>query len=535
MSSTFQKVCRVCLSESVGEDDFMELDNTYSETLSFYDLYNFCTKLTAITDDGLPRHICFGCRSDLEIAYLFVKKALACEEKLKSIRSSEVDDDAVANGGLLSYKDPLENLSEEEEDKETVKGEEIDCKEFNGDFNNDPSQFIAPDCTNTTDNGDDNNFEDFTQSPAMIPFTPTTAANVDSDDDDDDYDGGDNDDSDFLVSIESQIFPQGQFKCKICDKFYFTTVGLNAHMEVHEPKIKTISKPSTSNGSRKRKRRKAKPTTSDDSEEEEAKPEPDGVKETKEVKKKSKSSQPKPKKTFPCNICGKEMISASKLRYHMVMHTGEKDYLCTMCPKAYSTIYALKHHMRAHTGERPYECKFCGDRFLRPTTLKSHMRRHTGERPYGCEICGKRFIQHSSMATHMKLNHMDKTIACPYCEKKYARQTDLNVHLLSHSGDKPFACKQCPSRFTRQSNLNKHMNQQHNQGVDPTAKGKYIRSTAPATSATLKLEQLPFAGGIAQNAKQLPSISTTSSNEIVIPNATDFDKFITPNWPLERT
>ncbi|XP_055845469.1 zinc finger protein 37-like [Episyrphus balteatus] len=283
---------------------------------------------------------------------------------------------------------------------------------------------------------------------------------------------------------EAQIFPQGRYMCKICKKTYFTAEGLKAHMNVHMPKkkkVKRIRGPNKKNSKNKKKKKNASDEEGD-GEDDEALEEKDaetaekneGENEevskeevkgdestTVEVKKKRKIKPPKPKKMFPCSVCGKHMISASKLRYHMVMHTGEKDFLCTMCPKAYSTIYALKHHMRTHTGERPYECNFCGDKFTRPTTLKSHMRRHTGERPYGCDICGKRFIQHSSMTTHMKLNHMAKTIACPHCDKKYARQTDLNTHLLSHTGDKPFSCSICPSRFIRQANLNKHMNQHH--------------------------------------------------------------------------
>ncbi|XP_073829106.1 uncharacterized protein [Musca autumnalis] len=533
MSLSFLEVCRVCLSAgSSGVEDFLQLDKPCNfvedDQTTFYEIYNFCTKLQASTADGLPPHICRPCMGDLENSYNFLKRVFASEEKLRNIKGNEVNE-------ITAYKDPLENVTDEENNG----GENIESKQDISENFNDAShmKLIVPDCENTTDK-EDNIFEDFTHSPSPFlppPLYPDDVPTSGEDSEDD------NDDSDFLISIESQIFPQGRFKCAICDKFYFTTIGLNAHMEVHEPKTKTISKPSTSNGSRKRRRRKQKAatTTTDDSEEETQR-EP-VKKEAKEVIPKTKDTQPKPKKTYPCNICGKEMISASKLRYHMVMHTGEKDYLCTMCPKAYSTIYALKHHMRAHTGERPYECKFCGDRFLRPTTLKSHMRRHTGERPYGCEICGKRFIQHSSMATHMKLNHMDKTIACPYCDKKYARQTDLNVHLLSHSGDKPFACKQCPSRFTRQSNLNKHMHQQHNQGTETTAaaKGKYTRSTtvttSTATTTNPKLEQLSMNGGIMQAPRPVVAISNSSKNEIVIPNTSDFDKFITPSWPLDQT
>ncbi|XP_075151535.1 uncharacterized protein LOC142225614 isoform X2 [Haematobia irritans] len=420
-------VCRVCLAVPGENDDFFQMDDMLK------DIFNFCTHLCVQLNDGLPQRLCAFCLKNLHTSYLFVQKAIESDRKLQ---------DHKPDNAAVSIKDPLENISDVDDDIEERFLDNVKCIDGN------IAEYPDKDAGKSEEVG------------ALVSLSPDSSK----------------DDSDFLVSIESQIFPKGRYKCKICDKHYFTNVGLQAHMEIHYPQSKSISREIISGIRRKRQRKVAEKNMSENSEVDTA----NGIESTK-----PKNQRKKQKKTFPCSVCGKQMISASKLRYHMVMHTGEKDYLCQMCPKAYSTIYALKHHMRSHTGERPYECKFCGDRFLRPTTLKSHMRRHTGERPYGCEICGKRFIQHSSMATHMKLNHMDKTISCPYCEKKYARQTDLNVHLLSHSGDKPFACKQCSSRFTRQSNLKKHMNQQHqNQSVE-VDRGKRSTSTIIVPHSTL--------------------------------------------------
>uniref|UniRef100_A0A1I8Q4Q2 Protein krueppel n=1 Tax=Stomoxys calcitrans TaxID=35570 RepID=A0A1I8Q4Q2_STOCA len=428
--TTTMFICRTCLNtaNTLEEEDFLELDNM------LLDIFNYCTHLDVQAFDGLPQHICGSCVKDLHVSYVFTQKAIESNRKLQLIKKSD--------DGEFYLKDPLENISDS--DEESKKGYEDNGLDNDELVDNATGTTIEHSCEDITIYNDDNKFDDFSLLGPLVSLSPESSK----------------DETDFLVSVESQIFPQGSYKCTLCDKHYFTNAGLQAHMEFHGAKSKHISKV-TVTCSRKTRLKKSIKNSEEGQDD--------------DVLTKSKIRPKKLKKTFPCSVCGKQMISASKLRYHMVMHTGEKDYLCQMCPKAYSTIYALKHHMRAHTGERPYECKFCGDRFLRPTTLKSHMRRHTGERPYGCEICGKRFIQHSSMATHMKLNHMDKTISCPYCEKKYARQTDLNVHLLSHSGDKPFACKLCSSRFTRQSNLKKHMNQQHHHQSGEVEKAK--RST----------------------------------------------------------
>ncbi|XP_065365276.1 zinc finger protein 227-like [Calliphora vicina] len=460
-SATLATSCRACLRESL--ESYFEMNKQChfsSDDHNFGDILNFCTHLQVKINDGFPQRICVICVQDLQQTYEFLQRVMESDKKLNELKEvddcdNEENDDNVNDHDDFT-KDPLENATDNEDNLDNdVKSEIVD--------DNDDEY------SRTSLDNADNTFVDSHLNSTLI--SPHLSDSIDKDD------------GDFFKSVESQIFPQGRLKCNICHKAYFTNIGLQAHMDIHLPKGKTISKSSLIVGKYIKKKKIIKTAEISDDEN-------TNNQNAKLEKDESRAKIPKPKKMFPCEVCGKQMISASKLRYHMVMHTGEKDYLCTMCPKAYSTIYALKHHMRAHTGERPYECKFCGDRFLRPTTLKSHMRRHTGERPYGCDICGKRFIQHSSMATHMKLNHMDKTIPCPYCDKKYARQTDLNTHLLSHSGDKPFACQMCPSRFTRQSNLNKHMNQHHSDIAlgDKKSKKKTIKEVGGSNEITQQIE-----------------------------------------------
>uniref|UniRef100_W8B0F2 Zinc finger protein 846 n=1 Tax=Ceratitis capitata TaxID=7213 RepID=W8B0F2_CERCA len=513
MSRNVQLICRVCLKKCKSR--FVSLMDIFPvsmehESITYEKAYTTCTQLdVTVGVDELSNLLCNSCSRDLQYAYEFWIKARKNYEKLYSKMLIQKHEDmarAVSpsefelpeNNSLMTYtladadvidacsnhvakciKDPLldsESDTERKPNLQTIK-EEIVIEE----------KRESPALSQTYS---DIVFDSEDEKPLMQLFIKTNEGNKEilfdppsnrprSFDDDDEFktDGHTANETatDAMFSPEAQIFPKGRFRCAICEQSYFTTVGLKAHMEVHLTKSDISKKKRVRNKQRKisKKPNKEADTRFENTDtqqvtesQKQADDETDSQQSHKQVRtfiSSRKTKEPKPKRMFPCQVCGKHMISASKLRYHMVMHTGEKDYLCTMCPKAYSTIYALKHHIRTHTGERPYECKFCGDRFLRPTTLKSHQRRHTGERPYGCDICGKRFIQHSSMTTHMKLNHMDKTIKCPHCEKKYARQTDLNTHLLSHTGDKPYPCQLCSSRFVRQANLNKHMNQQHAQ------------------------------------------------------------------------
>ncbi|XP_011185334.1 zinc finger protein 70 isoform X2 [Zeugodacus cucurbitae] len=468
--------------------------STETESVTYAEAYKNCTQLQAeIGADGLPEWLCNSCSRDLQYAYEFCIKAKKSYEKLHiqvtaqreekarrvpSPSEFELPDNNTALGYALADADIIDSCS-----TQIMKCDKDPLEESDSD--NEVKRNIGPTTNKLDSPALSHTYSDFLydsedEKPLKLLLTEKNCNETEiahsfekdrsSFDDDDEFVADENttkdEVTDPMFSPEAQIFPKGRFKCAICEQRYFTAAGLKAHMEVHLAKSSITKKKRGRNKQRKSSQKvimneECENSSLNPTNDEENPATEDAKEEHKSHERARKSKEPKPKRMFPCHVCGKHMISASKLRYHMVMHTGEKDYLCTMCPKAYSTIYALKHHIRTHTGERPYECKFCGDRFLRPTTLKSHQRRHTGERPYGCDICGKRFIQHSSMTTHMKLNHMDKTIKCPHCEKKYARQTDLNTHLLSHTGDKPYPCQLCPSRFVRQANLNKHMNQQH--------------------------------------------------------------------------
>ncbi len=67
-------------------------------------------------------------------------------------------------------------------------------------------------------------------------------------------------------------------------------------------------------------------------------------------------------KLFMCPVegCGKKFLDNSKLRRHLLVHTGERPHKCEICGKLFSLDFNLKTHLRTHTGEKPYVCKFPG-------------------------------------------------------------------------------------------------------------------------------------------------------------------------------
>ena len=67
------------------------------------------------------------------------------------------------------------------------------------------------------------------------------------------------------------------------------------------------------------------------------------------------------------------------LKFHMMIHSGEKSYQCSQCDKAFNETSALMKHMRNHTGEKPYQCSQCDKAFTQAVSLKLHTRTHNGE------------------------------------------------------------------------------------------------------------------------------------------------------------
>uniref|UniRef100_A0AAX7U6H1 C2H2-type domain-containing protein n=1 Tax=Astatotilapia calliptera TaxID=8154 RepID=A0AAX7U6H1_ASTCA len=109
----------------------------------------------------------------------------------------------------------------------------------------------------------------------------------------------------------------------------------------------------------------------------------------------------------PCPTCGK-MLSASTMKRHKLIHTGERPFKCTVpeCEKYYrSTSEVKKHILMHHTTERPYKCDICGKGFVKMWYLNVHARIHSGEKPFVCHICGKAFLKAYSMFRHKRLLH----------------------------------------------------------------------------------------------------------------------------------
>lgn len=109
----------------------------------------------------------------------------------------------------------------------------------------------------------------------------------------------------------------------------------------------------------------------------------------------NKKPLPKPMKNNLKNL-GQTVIS----KYKNNSQTQLEKHQCVQCLQTYSSASALRLHRLVHTGEKPHECPHCGGRFARMGDLRVHIRIHTGAQPYECIYCQKKFARADVFRKH---------------------------------------------------------------------------------------------------------------------------------------
>jgi uncharacterized Zn-finger protein len=120
------------------------------------------------------------------------------------------------------------------------------------------------------------------------------------------------------------------------------------------------------------------------------------------------------------------------------------------CSRSFSKASRLKTHVLAHTGERPFKCDFdgCTSAFKR----SAHLRRH----------------QESKHRSEDRSDSYAPDFQCPKCPGKYASEEALRKHdRKDHSSDgSRFQCSECGRSFHKKNFLASHVAKEH-QGVLP--------------------------------------------------------------------
>lgn len=117
---------------------------------------------------------------------------------------------------------------------------------------------------------------------------------------------------------------------------------------------------------------------------------------------------PKGWQAFKCDLCQKEFFTKFQLREHKLIHFEDNPFVCELCGSGFRSRTCLNSHVfHKHSSVRKHKCPECPKTFKTATQVKVHQRVHSGEKPFLCptENCMYRSTTRGNMKLHLSSKH----------------------------------------------------------------------------------------------------------------------------------
>ena len=121
-----------------------------------------------------------------------------------------------------------------------------------------------------------------------------------------------------------------------------------------------------------------------------------------------------------CTVCNKLCVSRSDLRIHELSHATKEPYTCVTCGVSCVDFGSFQTHKLSHSGaKKQHSCSVCSRSFGSRAGLKYHELLHSGEKCFSCEVCESSFITKTALRKHAQ--------KCTRGQSHHVRQEDIVV------------------------------------------------------------------------------------------------------------